>query len=322
MKLSLLSFVPVLFLYSSANAANLFVSTDGTGMSCVKEEPCASIQMAVDQAQPGDNIHVGKGTYVENVHLGSPTTPNTHPGITISGEGRDETLVVSAGISSQRPAGVLADIVFDVWSADVTIEKLSIKHPVGEPLGRDIGVFVSPHGKNVTVRKCNIIRNRTGLNLEPTAPGSRGVLVLRAKDTVITKNHFSGNYEDHIHMPTGQAEITKNNVSGATRLGIVIIQENATSDSTGNIIAKNTVRNSGADGIQIQGDNNVISKNKLENNTGADIKLCGIDEVGDCVNPFDAWSEASENIIQKNSADSIVDNGSNNLFYKNKTDGE
>ena len=268
--------------------------------------------MAVDNAAADDTIQVAAGTYVENVHLGSPAAPMTHPGITIRGAGKNNTFVVSAGISSQRPAGVLADIVFDIWSSDVTLEKLSIQHPEGPALGRDIGVFVSPHGNNVTIRKCDISRHRTGSLLEPTAPGSRGVMVLRAKDTEITKNSFSGNYEDHIHMPTSDSEISKNTITGATRLGIVIIQETDTSNNSGNIISKNRVSHSGSDGIQIQGDNNTVIKNTVDDSGGADIKLCGIAAVGDCVKPFDVWAEASNNMIIKNRVDSIVDNGSAN----------
>jgi parallel beta-helix repeat protein len=297
------------------SAATLYVSTTGSGTSCTQMEPCPTIQMAADNAAADDTILVAAGTYVENVHLGSPVTPMTHPGVTIRGAGKNNTFVVSAGISSQRPAGVLADIVFDIWSPDVTIEKLSIQHPAGPAPGRDIGVFVSPHGTNVTIRKCDISRHRTGPVLEPTAPGSRGVMVLRAKDTEITKNTFSGNYEDHIHMPTSDAEISKNTITGATRLGIVIIQETGASDNSGNIISKNRVSNSGSDGIQIQGDNNTVSKNSVSDSGGVDIKLCGIAAIGDCVNPFDAWAEASNNTVIKNRVDSIVDNGSANSIH-------
>jgi len=316
MKLSFSTFITTAIFCSGVNAANWYVNATGSGLNCSEADPCPTIQMAVDNSSAGDTILVAKGTYVENIKLGSPASPMTNPGITITGAGKDKTIVVSAGISSQRPAGILADIVFDIWSADVTIEKLSIVHPEGAPVGRDIGVFVSPHGNNFTLRKSNIIRKRTGDDLEPSkpaGPGSRGVLVFRALDTVISKNTFSGNYEDHIHMPTSNSEIIKNKVVGATRLGIVIIQEEGDFDSIGNIIAKNKVSGSGNDGIQIQGDDNIVSKNKLVNNAGVDIKLCGISEVGDCVTPFDAWSEASDNIVSNNKAETIVDNGTGNI---------
>jgi hypothetical protein len=280
--------------------------------------------MAVDLASSGDTIHVAAGTYIENISIGSPATPDTKPGITIKGAGIDKTNIVSAGISGQRPAGVLADIIFDIWSANVTIEKLTVEHPSGVPAGRDIGFFVSPHGENVTIQKTKVVRNRIGDNLEPTNPGSRGILVFRAGGTLISKNIFLGTYEDHIHMPTHNSEIVKNEVSGATRLGIVIIQEAPDSDNSSNVIIKNTVTNSANDGIQIQGDNNIVFKNVIEANGGAAIKLCGEPDDdpeigdGDCVAPFDQWAIASSNSILKNNyfnngVDAVVDNGSDNV---------
>lgn len=297
-------------------AANLYVSTHGSSLDCLKASPCGSIQQAVDVSYSGDKIHVAEGTYFENVSIGGPGNPNAKPGITISGKGDDDTIVVSNGGKGMRPGGVLADIVFDIWSANVTIEKLRIVHPEAIATKRDIGVFVGPPAMNATLKKCTIIRKRLGSNLEPTKPGSRGILVFRAPGAVITKNEFEGNYQDHIHMPTQASKITKNEVNDATRIGIVIIQESAESNSTGSLIKDNEVEGSGSDGIQIQGDNNIVIKNEVEDSGGAAIKLCGIDEVNDCLQPFDAWSEASNNIIRKNdfedNAAELVDNGSGN----------
>jgi len=300
------------------SAADLYVSTDGSSLDCLKVNPCGSIQQAVDISHPGDEIHVAEGTYYENVSIGGPRNPNAKPGIIISGEGDDDTIVVSNGGKGMRPAGVLADIVFDIWSADVTIKKLRIEHPEAVATKRDIGVFVGPPAINAKLEKCTIIRKRLGSNfeLEPTIPGSRGILVFRAPGSVITKNEFKGNYEDHIHMPTQNSRITKNEVSDASRIGIVIIQESAGSNSTGSLVSKNEVSDSGSDGIQIQGDNNIIVKNEVENSGGAAIKLCGIDEVNDCLQPFDLWSEASNNLVHKNdledNAAGLIDNGSYN----------
>lgn len=303
---------------SMVHAADLYVSTSGSGDSCVKTDPCLTIQTAVDVAHDGDVVHVAAGTYYENVSLGGPRSPNTKTGITIKGKGADKTFVVSAGGKGQRPAGIPADIVFDIWSANVTIEKLSIEHPATSVTKRDIGIFVGPPAINAVIRKNHIVRNRIGTELEPWLPGSRGILVFRAADSLITKNEFSGNYQDHIHMPTRSSTITKNDVKGATRVGIVIIQENATSNAMGSLIKKNEVEDSGSDGIQIQGDNNIIVDNEIENSGGAAIKLCGIEVENDCLQPFDAWSEASDNVVKKNeledNAENIVNNGSNNII--------
>ncbi len=318
MKVKIVVYCTFLAFSQIATAANLFVRSGATGLDCLEHSPCASIQQAVDISSSGDNIHIAAGTYVENVSIGGPKNPNTKPGITISGQGSENTIVVSAGGKGMRPAGVPADIIFDVWSADVTIEKLRIKHPDSNSLKREIGVFVGPPAVNATLRKSTIVRNRVGPDLEPTIPGSRGILVFRATGSVITRNFFEGSYEDHIHMPTSDSRINNNKVSNAKRLGIVIIQETADSNSTGSIIADNEIDGSGTDGIQIQGDQNFIINNKVKNSGSAAIKLCGISVTGDCILPFEEWSEASSNIVShnglENNAAGIVDNGSSNII--------
>lgn len=320
MKGKLVAGLSLLIASQTLLAADLYVSTTGSGLDCLESTPCGSIQQAVDVSYPGDEIHVAEGTYFENVSIGGPGNPNAKPGITISGEGDDDTIVISNGGKGMRPAGVMADIIFDIWSADVTIEKLRIVHPKESATKRDIGVFVGPPAINAKLKKCTIVRKRlgSGLELEPTKPGSRGVLVFRAPGAVITKNEFEGNYEDHIHMPTQASKITKNEVSDATRIGIVIIQESAGSNSTGSLIEDNEVEGSASDGIQIQGDNNIVVGNEVEDSGGAAIKLCGIDEVNDCLQPFDAWSEASNNTVRNNdledNAAGLVDNGSYNIL--------
>lgn len=311
-------------LYNPSFATDLYVDGNGSGANCIESDPCPYIQLAIDNASEGDHIHVAAGTYTENIRFGNPMNPNAKPGITISGEDSENTFIISAGTNTQRPAGVPADIIVDVWSRDVVVEKLTLVHPTAEPSARDIGVFVGPPAANFSLLKTNIVRNRIGSNLEPWQPGSRGILVFRARQSVISKNSFAGNYEDHIHMPTSHSTISNNIVSNATRLGIVIIQETADSDNSENLILKNTVRHSGNDGIQIQGDNNTVLKNTITHSAGAGIKLCGESDGdntigdGDCVNPFDRWANASDNTVLKNSSrknliDATVDNGSNNV---------
>ncbi|MFV2061573.1 MAG: right-handed parallel beta-helix repeat-containing protein [Gammaproteobacteria bacterium] len=177
---------------------------------------------------------------------------------------------------------------------------MRIKHPDSNSLKREIGVFVGPPAVNATLRKSTIVRYRVGPDLEPTSPGSRGILVFKATGSVITRNFFEGSYEDHIHMPTSDSQINNNKVTNAKRLGIVIIQETPDSNSTSSIIADNKVDGSGTDGIQIQGNRNIIINNKVKNSGSAGIKLCGINVTGDCVMPFEQWSEASGNIVNHN----------------------
>ena len=294
-------------------AANLYVSPGGASSGCAAKTPCASIQTAVNTAKPGDTIHIAAGDYVENV-----TIPVEKTKLHLRGAGENATRVISAGgdaVPKAAPPGVAIDVVFDIFASDVTLEQLSIEHPAGVPTKRDLGVSVRPPAAHVTIQKTTISRNRTGSNLEPTNPGSRGVFVLQAKDTVISKNTFKGNYEDHIHIPSSESTIEKNQVNDATRIGIVIIQESTTSVSDKNLISGNIVKNSGSDGIQIQGDGNTISKNTVSHSGGAGIRLCG---AGDCVAPG-ASAVANDNKVIKNnlnsnSAGDVVDHGAGNTI--------
>jgi parallel beta-helix repeat protein len=140
-------------------------------------------------------------------------------------------------------------------------------------------------------------------------------LVLRASDVTISKNYLVGNYQDHLHLPASNMTISKNEIDGASRIGIAIIQENAPQLSNNNIIRKNKVSNSGVDGIQIQGNFNYISKNELKNNVNAGIKLCG---ASDCVAPGVA-AVASGNIVSENDFDDngfagLINDGTDNII--------
>ena len=296
---------------ANLSAENLYVSVNGTGTSCSKDDPCASVQAAVTNAGAGDTIKVAAGTYKENIFI-----PPGKNGLTITGKGVQKTIIQSAGgrDSAFAPAGVPLDALFQIVSEEVTIEKMTVEHPAGNVVKRDVAFLVTPFAENTTIQKCEVVRSRTGeLSF---GPGSRGVLVFRAGGAVISKNNFRGAYQDHIHVPGHNMEIVKNKVADASRLGIVIIQENATSNNNDNIVAKNIVKNSGSDGIQIQSSNNIINKNIIENNAGAAIKLCGLEVIGDCINPFDGWSNSSANSVSKNKLDDngmdIIDNGTNN----------
>jgi parallel beta-helix repeat protein len=276
----------------------------------LEQDPCASIQAAVDVSAPGDTINIAAGEYQENV-----TIPAGKNRLHIQGAGEGLTRVVSAGgdvVPKQAPPGVPIDVVFDIVASDVVLEKLSIEQPNGAASKRDLGVFVRPAAANVTIQKTTIQRNRIG-SLEPTNPGSRGIFVLQAKGTTISKNVLRGNYEDHLHIPSSQTTIDNNKVVNAKRVGIVIIQENETSDSTQNVITGNTVTHSDGDGIQIQGDENTISKNTISDSGGAGIRLCG---AGNCVAPgvtaVADHNKVTKNRLQNNRDGDIVVNGSDN----------
>ena len=300
---------------SGVNAANLFVSEGATGLSCTKNNPCGSIQDAVNVAGQNDVIHISDGTFFENVDI-----RGAKDGLKIKGSGN--TIIESNGglpdACAPCPA-VAADIVFDLRTAGVSISDLTMSHPASTSNKRELGVFARPPAANVTIRNVSFHRTRSD---EPVQPGSRGVFVFLAPDFKVTQSTFTGNYEDAIHIPSGNANISHNTIIGAPRVGIVIIQEPGGSSADDNIIKGNFVSGSGNDGIQIQGDNNIVKANTIENSIGAGIKLCGAVS-GDCVMPGDGTGGdlaiASGNIIKANTLNDngenneVVDNGENNV---------
>jgi len=296
-------------------AGTLFVAAGGTGTACTAPDPCGRIQQAVDLAAAGDHIRVRPGTYVENV-----TIPAGKDGVTLSGSGHGSTVVQSAGgdlVPKFAPAGVPADIVLDIFATEVTVRRLTIRHPEGTPTKRDIGVFVRPSALDARLEKLQFERARTGGALEPTAPGSRGLFVVRATGMEIRSSEFAGNYQDHVHLPTSQAQVIDNVLRGATRLGIVIIQETPDTLATENILRGNRVTGSGGDGIQIQGDDNVVQANRADSNGGYGILLCGPGATPPCVAPG-GTAIASGNVVignraRNNGLGAIGDFGSDNL---------
>lgn len=292
-------------------AATLHVQPAAHGAACTAHAPCASIQSAVDAARPGDTIAIAAGRYRENVAISADKTR-----LRIRGAGARATHVIAAGGRAsprEAPAGVAADIVFDVFAPGVTLERLSIEHPGGTPKLRDVGVLVRPSADRVTVRHVTLTRSRAGQALEPTNPGSRGVLVLQAQGTVIADNTFSGNYEDAIDIPSNETTVENNRIRGARRIGIVVVQENTTSTATRNVISGNAVERSGADGIQIQGDGNTVTGNRVAGSGGAGIRLCGAE---DCVPPGASAvandNQVSGNALSGNTAGDLVDHGAGN----------
>ena len=309
---SILCLSAIAVIASTSTMANqLFVSPYGVSDTCSNLQPCNLIQTAIDLATSGDDILIGAGRYHENL-----TIPPGKSGISLTGQGEDKTRIISSPNTSSpkfAPPGVPADIIIDIFSPNVTIKGVSITHPSGTPTMRDIGIFVRPPALNTTIKKSNIERNRTGNFLEPTTPGSRGILVFRASGTRIMNNEFEGNYQDHLHIPAPNSVIVENEIEDATRAGIVIIQENDSSDSSGNYISYNEVENSGVDGIQIQSDNNFIVFNEVEDSGNTGINLCGI---GGCIPPG-TNAIASNNVIRGNDIEDsgtndITDNGINN----------
>ncbi len=73
---------------AGAAGKTLFVATTGSGTTCVKSAPCATIGQALAIAHTGATINVAKGTYTEQVQMTSADN-----NVTIKGAGATKTII-------------------------------------------------------------------------------------------------------------------------------------------------------------------------------------------------------------------------------------
>ena len=85
---SSLLFLFLFFISFTALAADLYVATDGTnsGDCTDSESPCLTVQYAINQSSDNDTVHVGAGTFTENISFNGKS-------ITIDGEGSSKTIL-------------------------------------------------------------------------------------------------------------------------------------------------------------------------------------------------------------------------------------
>ncbi len=306
-----------LCLQTSAFAGTLYVEKHGVGTSCTAHDPCGAIQVAVNIAVAGDAILIGSGVYVENVFIQTSD-------ISLIGTSRHNTVIETAGgrPGAEGNAGNPLDAIIEVRAANVTVTDLALIHPPGHAVKREAAVFAWKGSPGFTIIDCIIDRQRTNRTDEPTIPGSRGVFIFDGPGGLIAHNIFKGNYQDHVHLPTKEVIVKDNKISGASRAGISVMDPVSfvgpdVFDSTHNILQHNVIKDSLDDGIHIQGDFTTIIDNKIINNKGYGVYLCGDGQLGGgCYFPGElAISEGNlvkDNDMHDNHQGAVGDDGINN----------
>jgi len=166
------------------------VGGDDDGNDCLDEDnPCATIQHAIDVAESGDTIHVGAGTYREDL-----TLPADKSGLTLSGAGADRTSIT--GVAGNK------FYTITLTSADTTIEGFTIRRPAG--VENSIAISWGYQGSGSTVRNTVITGYPTGIYVSSGVDGA-----------TITGNSISGNGNGIILEQTeNNVVIVSNNITG------------------------------------------------------------------------------------------------------------
>lgn len=286
---------PLFLLSANAFSINLYVQEGMQGSVCSKQNPCGGIQDAVDLASAGDVILIGSGKYRDNIYI---QTSN----LTLQGRSKNATVIESAGgrDGAVGNAGNPMDAIIEIKAVDITISNLSLVHPLGKATKRDAAIFAWAGSDNLLVNNCVIERKRDLRTDEPTIPGSRGVFILLSNGGRIENNQFRGNYQDHVHLPTGNTVVINNTMQGASRAGLSVMHPDPIPNFPAkyNEIRDNIIMKNLDDGIHIQGDFNTIANNTIINNGGYGIYLCG--STGSDCYPPGANAESEGNIVSGN----------------------
>lgn len=125
--------------------------------------PGASIQAAIDRAQPGDVVEIERGRYQENLVIEKPLTLR--------------------GIDRPTVSGGLSGHTIMVTGEDVTIEGLIVIDSGDSLRDQNAGIYIWPGAHRAVVRNCDLAYNLFGLWIE------------KADDVLIENNLIVGKRE-------------------------------------------------------------------------------------------------------------------------------
>lgn len=279
-----------------------YVSTTGTDVGDCTASPCRTIVYAVDQADAGEVVSVGAGTYHEAVTVtkklelvghdatidaaGLTSPPN---GIVISGTGAAGTRVAGFTVVNANLEGI-----FVLQTARITIEHNVVAHndaygpfhPLCADQPDDCGEAIHLQSvTNSTVRD-NLVRDNVGgiLLTDENGPTSGNVI----RDNTVVDNTLDCGITLASHAFHPAAPVTPdvggvyrntvlhNTANGNGAAGIGVFAGPPGAAAWGNIVSGNIAMNNGFGGVMIHShtpaqyvDGNVVTDNTLAGN-GAD----------------------------------------------------
>lgn len=232
----------------------------------------ATIQAAVDAAQPGDKVVVGPGIYLEQVLV----------------DGKSDLTIVGRNGHQIGDAAVPLDVgVTIVDSQSITLRKLRFvpgeDDVVAAALIDPDAVIRVEDCHAVTVRSCRIVGG-SGHGVDVV--GSTGITVFRnviedvgasaiaigqtgadVDDAVVLKNKIAGAGDAAIAVSGSDALIERNKIQGGGGEGIRVT-------GSAHDILSNRIDGVGSAGIRLYGDTHLVQKNRIEDSAfdGVDVE--------------------------------------------------